>query len=75
MKNATMLYKSPGPHTTDGISYEYTIVDEHEVEESLAAGWRLTWVDAAQARLAENEQALAEVEDKLADAKPKKTKG
>ena len=74
MNNATMLYKCPGPHTTDGISYDYVIVDEPEIAAQLAEGWHLTYVEADAARtsaageLAANKAELAEVERQLEGA-------
>jgi hypothetical protein len=74
MKNPTMVYRCPGQHVTDGIAYDYTIVDEDEVEAKLAEGWHRDWNAADAARraaeeqLAENEAKLEEVEAKLADA-------
>lgn len=74
MKNATMLYRCPGPHSTDGIAYDYTVVDGDEVEAKLAEGWHRNWHDAdaalkgAAERPAENEQELAEVDEALKDA-------
>jgi hypothetical protein len=42
VKNATMLYKSPGPHEIHGGHFDYTIVDADEegaVEAAKANGW------------------------------------
>lgn len=73
---STMLYKSPGEHTFEGVSCDYVIVDEAEVESKLAEGWNLTWHGADQdakdrdaAKLAENEKALAKVEQQLSTLK------
>lgn len=72
MKNPTMLYKSPGAHSTDGVSYDYTIVDADEVEAKLAEGWSGHYLEAAErakgadaAQLNANEQELAQVEQQL----------
>ena len=49
MKNATMLYKAPGPHEIHGGHFDYTIVDadvEGELEQAIEEGWFLT-TDAA----------------------------
>lgn len=82
MKNATMLYRCPGPHETEGVRYAYVIVDDAEVQEKLAAGWHADWVaadaahKAAADKLQANEQELAEVEAKLQAApKARKAKG
>lgn len=42
MKNATMLYRSPGPHEIHGGHFDYTIVDADEegaIEAAKAEGW------------------------------------
>lgn len=42
MKNATMLYKAPGPHEIHGSHFDYTIVDADEegaIEAAKAEGW------------------------------------
>lgn len=42
MKNATMLYKCPGPHEIHGGHFDYTIVDADEegaIEAAKADGW------------------------------------
>lgn len=39
MKNAHMVFRHPGPHLVDGISYEYLIVEEEDVEAKVAEGW------------------------------------
>lgn len=51
MKNATMLYKAPGPHEIHGGHFDYTIVDADEegaIEAAKADGWFET-TDEAQA--------------------------
>lgn len=74
MNNATMLYRAPGPECFEGVACETTIVDEGDVEAHLADGWHRNWIEAgevvkeAQAKLAANEQAQAEIEAKLAAA-------
>lgn len=42
MKNATMMYKAPGPHEIHGGHFDYTIVDADEegaIEAAKADGW------------------------------------
>lgn len=74
MKNATMLYRSPGPEVYEGVPCETVVVDEPEVDAHLAEGWSRNWIEAgeavkeAAAKLAANEQQLAENEAKLAAA-------
>ena len=53
MKNATMLYKCPGPHDIHGGHFDYTIVDADEegaIDTALASGWYLTTPEAKAAR-------------------------
>jgi hypothetical protein len=72
MQSATMLYRSPGPESFEGVSCETVIVDEHEVEEHLAAGWSRNWIEAdavakaaAGAKLQANEAELQKVGEQL----------
>ena len=44
--NPTMLYKAPGPHEIHGGRFDYTIVDDDQIEATLAAGWYLTTTEA-----------------------------
>lgn len=46
MKNATMLYKAPGPHEIHGGKFDTLIVDADEVEQAQADGWFLTTPEA-----------------------------
>ena len=75
MKNATMLYRSPGPLVFEGVSCETQIVEEDAVEAELAAGWNRTWHGAESnakerdaAALSANEEAQARVAAELAAA-------
>lgn len=52
MKNATMLYKCPGPHEIHGGHFDYTIIDADEegaVEAAKADGWFETTTEAKEA--------------------------
>ena len=52
MKNATMLYKAPGPHDIHGGHFDYTIVDADEegaIEAAKADGWFETTTEAQKA--------------------------
>lgn len=52
MKNATMLYKAPGPHEIHGGHFDYVIVDADEegaVEAAKADGWFETTTEAKKA--------------------------
>lgn len=49
MKNATMLYKAPGPHDIHGGHYDYIVVDADEegtIDEAKDAGWFETTTEA-----------------------------
>ncbi len=41
-----MLYKHPGQHSFHGDMFDYIIVDESEVEDSIEAGWSMTTTEA-----------------------------
>lgn len=45
-----MLYKHPGVHEIHGDKFDYVIVDEKDVDEAIAAGWRLTTTDAKEVK-------------------------
>jgi hypothetical protein len=47
-----MLYKHPGPHEIHGDKFDYTIVDEADVDSAVKDGWALT-TDAAKNGTAE----------------------
>lgn len=76
MNAPTMLYRCPGPHKTDGISYDYTIVEAEDVEATLAQGWHRDWVAAdtarTEAQIAANEAEQKAIEQQL--TKPAKAK-
>lgn len=57
MSNQTMLYKAPGPHQIHGGKFDYTIVDDDQIEATLAAGWYLTTTEAKEAHQAELQDA------------------
>lgn len=46
----TMLYRVGGMEKLHGVHVDYTIVEHHEVDDALAAGWHRT---PAQAKLAD----------------------
>lgn len=53
MKNATMLYKAPGPHEIHGAHFDTLVVDadeEGQLEAALADGWHLTTPAALEAK-------------------------
>ena len=41
-----MLYRYPGPHKLHGDNFDYIIVDESEIEETIEEGWFLTTTEA-----------------------------
>lgn len=47
----TMLYKCPGLHEIHGGHFDYVIVEDDKIEETLANGWFLTTPEAKQAHL------------------------
>ena len=52
MKNATMLYKCPGPHEIHGGHFDYIVVDADEegaIEAAQADGWYPTTTEAKEA--------------------------
>lgn len=67
----TMLYKCPGPHEIHGGQYDYTIVDEDQVEAALAEGWKLTTPEAKQDHLDRLAAEAAEREKAVEDAAAK----
>ncbi|NVO06790.1 MAG: hypothetical protein HXX19_13055 [Rhodoferax sp.] len=72
MKNATMLYKCPGPHDIHGGKFDYTIVDEDDIAAAQADGWYLTTPEAKDAyQAAQDAEAAAAAAAKQAaeDAK------
>ena len=63
MNNPRMLYRSPGPHTVDGITYDYLIVPEDDAREAVAAGWSYTVAEAAERRAVREQAANADAGD------------
>lgn len=49
MREATMLYRSPGSHELHGVMVDYVTVDASSVPEMLMDGWHLTPLEAADA--------------------------
>jgi hypothetical protein len=50
--STTMLYKAPGPHEIHGGNFDYTIVEDDQIDAALAAGWYLTTTEAKAAHQA-----------------------
>ena len=71
MKNATMLYKAPGPHEIHGGHFNYTIVDADEggaIDAAKSDGWFLTTPEAAEAYEATKPKAPTQKPDDLLPA-------
>lgn len=49
MKEATMLYRHPGPHEIHGGKFDYIVVDADDVPATVAQGWRRTTGEALDA--------------------------
>lgn len=45
----TMLYRQPGPHQLQDGKYDYLVVPDTEIEQTLADGWFLTTAEAKEA--------------------------
>lgn len=62
----TMLYRYPGPHAIHGDQFDYIIVEDSKVEETLKQGWYLTTPEAKEGvdRL---EPSRAELEQKATE--------
>jgi topoisomerase IA-like protein len=59
MKNATMLYRAPGPHEIHGGHFDTLVVDADEegvVNAALADGWHPTTPDALKALQVDEEK-------------------
>jgi uncharacterized protein YunC (DUF1805 family) len=65
MKNATMLYKAPGPHDIHGGHYDYIVVDADEegaIDAAKEAGWFETTTEAKAAKDTADAAKAAEVQ-------------
>ena len=47
--STTMLYKWPGPHSIHGDFFDYIVVNDSDIEQVLADGWKLTTPEAKEA--------------------------
>lgn len=70
MKTPTMVLKYPGKHPMQDGSYDYTIVDELDVEAALAKGWHRTKEEARQAFEKAQPPAVSPAADSVSDAPP-----
>lgn len=82
MNNPTMLYRSPGSESFEGVSCETSIVEDTDVDAALAEGWSRNWIEAgeaakarAEAALKANEEEQARIAAELAAAEAKAGKG
>lgn len=39
MPNNTMLFRHPGPHKQDSVSFDYVIVPDEDIDATVADGW------------------------------------
>lgn len=58
----TMLYKCPGPYAIHGGQFDYTIVEDDQIQQAIADGWSLTTPEAKSAYLAAREAEAARIE-------------
>lgn len=72
MREATMLYRSPGSHELHGVMVDYTVVDASAIPEMLVDGWHLTPLEAAARRPSDSEiqQAIDEADEAALAALP-----
>lgn len=64
MKQATMLFKVPGPHETNGnVKYDYVIVDADEVEAYEKKRWSRTLTEAIDKKEAKEAKKAEQKED------------
>jgi hypothetical protein len=71
MKAATMVFKVPGPHKSDDGNYDYTIVDECDVDKAAEDGWFKTIKEAVadlEVRAAKAKEEAESAEKKAAAA-------
>lgn len=59
--NLTMLFRHPGKHMQDGVSYDYVVVQDEDLDSKLAAGWSRSVPDA---------KAANDVPEPVSDALP-----
>lgn len=73
MPNNTMLFKHPGAHLQDGVSFEYVIVLDENIEATVADGWSRSVpeakaaFDAVQKPVSNAEPTRAELEQKATE--------
>ena len=59
---STMLYKAPGPHEIHGGHFDYTIVEDDQIDAALADGWHKTTPEAQAAYEAAKDEEAAQHE-------------
>lgn len=58
---STMLYKHPGIHEIHGNKFNYIVVDDDQIEDTIADGWHLTTTDALGEEAADNEALTSDI--------------
>ena len=65
---SVMLYKHGGPHKLHGDNFDYIIVDEKDVEDTISKGWYLTTTEASENRKAKRGRPSIEKQDDILGA-------
>ena len=58
---STMLYKHPGIHEIHGNKFNYIVVDDDQIENTIADGWHLTTTDALGEEAADDEALTSDI--------------
>ena len=58
---STMLYKHPGIHEIHGNKFNYIVVDDDQIEDTIEDGWHLTTTDALGKEAAEDEALTSDI--------------
>lgn len=58
---STMLYKHPGIHEIHGNKFNYIVVDDDQIEDTIADGWHLTTTDALGEEAADDEALTSDI--------------
>tara|TARA_R110000822_G_scaffold114811_4_gene246514 strand:+ start:1425 stop:1715 length:291 start_codon:yes stop_codon:yes gene_type:complete len=56
-----MLYKHPGIHEIHGNKFNYIVVDDDQIEDTIADGWHLTTTDALGEEAADDEALTSDI--------------
>lgn len=71
MPNNTMLFRHPGPHTQDGVSFDYVIVLDEDIASTVADGWSRSVPEAKAAHDAKAEPVVADAAPTRAELEQK----